>query len=304
MMRSNVRRNVDLAVRRFREWTSIFPERLFVTLTAYIDESYTTEEKKYKHISFGGFIAPKIYWTRFFREWNNLLKRRKVKKFHFREFNTKALYQKSESDYFGWSNESRDNYLHELAALAGSVAVPFGGIVPALQDMTQGKIDDPLAAVTWACFQDLRTSVDAHWRNLRDAKGSVNIVYDENREWRNAIHDAFSEFQAQDRRFGHITPGNDEKDIPLQAADLFVAMGRQQSDINGTNPRLIDFLLGKNTYPQNHPKNFQNLLFNLLPLPWESVMKLFMEHRREFAKTNPGEKYYPLTHYPFERHYK
>jgi hypothetical protein len=249
-----------------------------------------------------------MYWERFCDEWKNILKRYDVRKFHFREYNAPTPFQKPGNPYVGWQKESRDKFLHELAALAGSVAVPIGGTVPALEDMRDGKIDDPFKAATWACFQDLSGSITTHWPNLKgqNAKECVHVVYGDTQSkvWRNSIQDVFIEAKGNDPKFGHITPGNDDSDIPLQAADLYAAMGRQQRGVNGDNPRFIDFLLNKNIFPPSDPRNFQRVLSNLLPLPWDTVMKNFSEHRKEFEKTNPGERYYPLTHYPFKRHYK
>ncbi len=195
-----------------------------------------------------------------------------------------------------------------MAELAGNVAVPFGSVVPAEQDVKSGKITNPLEAAAWACFQDLSNALSMHWPNLKGqtSKDAIHIVFDDPdfKEWRNQILDSFEEFKKADPRFGHITPGDDEVDIPLQAADLYVAAGRQQGETKADQPRVLDFLLSKNVFPKNHPKNFHNAITKMMNCPWDEAIKRFRQNQKEFRIKNPKTKYLPLEHYPFEKHIK
>jgi len=311
MISSNVGINNKLASKLFREWTSIFPERFFVILVAYADESYTREKDgQFKHITFAGYIAPKIYWSRFCVEWSAALKRyfgHNKGYFHFREFANKKLRSDPKSLYFGWSEQKRDDFLYEMAGLAGSVAVPFGGTVPA-QEHVKGKLSGtPIEASMYACFRDLRNSISSHWPSLdgQDAKSRVHVVFDntESDDWLIPLNTVFEEYKIEEPVFGHITLGDDKADLPLQAADLFAYAGRQQGENNATQPRVLDLILNKNLFPAGSPKHFPTALSRLMPFSWDETIKKFREHQKDYMLQHPEiKRYLPLDHYPFAKH--
>jgi len=281
-------------------------------LEAFADESYTKENGQFKHITFAGYIAPKIYWTRFCVEWSAALKRyfgHDSGFFHFREFASKRLCSKPDSPYFGWSEQKRDNFLYEMAALAGNVAVPFGGTVPVQEHIKGERFGTPIEAAIYACFQDLRNSIASHWPsfNSQNAKNRIHIVYDgiESEDWLNPLNTVFKEYKKEEPIFDLIRPGDDKKDLPLQAADLFAYAGRQQGENNATHPRVLDLILNKNLFPVGSPKHFATALSLLMPFSWDETIKKFREHQKDFMLQHPEvKKYLPLEHYPFEKHKK
>ncbi|HTR40877.1 MAG TPA: DUF3800 domain-containing protein [Pseudomonadales bacterium] len=274
-------------------------------LTAYADESYTREEGNFKHVTVGGFIAQASYWKTFCIEWAAALKKYRVKYFHFKEFNSKKFCNESRSDYLGWSDERREDFLYELAAIAGSVAVPFGGTVPASQFIKDGVTDDPVLVAYTAFFSDLRESIQSHWPKLtgQNFRNRVHFILDENedKKWTIPFQQAYAVYKQREPIFGHFTAGNDKEDLPLQAADLFVNATRQQGERFAQQPRILDLLLCKNLYAGTDEHTFSKLIKLGMKCDWNESIKRMRKQQIEFRKSNPGKIFFPLEHPPFRR---
>lgn len=274
-------------------------------LTAYADESYTSESGNFKHITVAGYIAPVSYWKTFCVEWSAALKRYGVGYFHFREFANKDFRSQPESPYFGWEEEKLGNFLYELAKIAGSVAIPFGGTVPAAQFIQDGVKDDPILVAYTAFFNDLRECIRSHWPKLTgdNFKERIHFILDINKDkrWLIPFQTAYNVYRQQEPIFGPLTWGDDKEFIPLQAADLLAYATRQQGDWKAKQPRVLDILLAKNIHPETDEYTFQKTIRRIMGCDWNTAVKRLLAIEKEFKRLNPGKKYLPFEHPPFTK---
>ena len=289
----------------FAEWPSIFHEGYYMMLTAYADESYTKEENNYKNIAVCGYIAKSDYWKTFESAWRDKLNDYGPKSFHFREFNSKEFCSDSQSPYFEWPEEKRDNYFYDLAMIAGGGAVPFGGVVPAKQFVQEGIKDDPVLVAYTAFFSDLRESISMHWPKLngQNFKERVHFVLDCNtdKKWVAPFTQAYNVYRQRELIFGGITWGNDESDLPLQSADLLAAAARQQNESGAKTPRVLDLILNKNLYHKREGITFSKLVCTAMKCDWITAIKRLRKMEKDFRQNNPGKKYFPFEHPPLKK---
>ncbi len=85
------------------------PERIFVVLTAYLDESGTHDGSPVTVM--GGMLANALQWTRFEQAFGLIKKRHGFKIFHTKKF------KRREGDFRGWSNEQCSALMAELAQI-------------------------------------------------------------------------------------------------------------------------------------------------------------------------------------------
>lgn len=97
----------DLCIALAHRWE---PERLFVIITAYLDESGTHDGSPITVM--GGVLANALQWERFEREF-----RRAKKKHGFRIFHTKK-FKKKTGDFAGWSTFQCLRLIHELGEIS------------------------------------------------------------------------------------------------------------------------------------------------------------------------------------------
>src|ERR1700677_5169646 len=175
MIREDAKRNIP----SFREWASNFSEGLFVMLKVYADETGTHGDAEFLVLS--GLIESRVYWEKFNRKWNEVLKNYDAPYFHFREFRKDAN-TKPGKPYYGWSDEERRNFLFRLAMVVGGCAVPTGGSYPIKYNHDRGLHNDPIEATIRAFYKSTLGMLDLHWP---EHTGRVLFIFDKcnNRDW-------------------------------------------------------------------------------------------------------------------------
>ena len=279
-------------------------------LQVYADESGTNDpagQAKGSEVPVvAGYIASADYWTRFCAEWKAALDRHRAPYFHFREFASKHLCAKRDSPYYQWNHERRDDFLYDLAMIAGDVAVPIGGLYDAKKHHALGFNGDPFKGAFAAFFNDVREAMDTHWPGCTD---KVLFIFDnnDNKKWRESLHEVYDFFKEKDGRFGELTfeDDKDPKHLGLQAADMSAYATRQQgvphmeSGKQLQPMRILDIILNKNLRPAQFA--------GIHPLVWGMIINLFRadqkKQKREWAAQGlPKKRYYPYEHFPFEKY--
>jgi hypothetical protein len=100
-----------------RRWCMAFahrwePERIFVILTAYLDESGTHGESP--HTVMGGMLANAQQWERFEQKFRQIKKRHKFRIFHTKKF------KRRDGDFKGWSIEQCLALIADLAPITAT----------------------------------------------------------------------------------------------------------------------------------------------------------------------------------------
>lgn len=116
--------------RVIRHLTVILPERYWVMLTFYGDESGTHDPSGREHgsdvIAVAGYIAKNEEWEHFNVRWKNCLKQYGVPKFHAAD----CVQQRRNSPYQGWCRDKCDKFIKDLIDIAHSHTLGgFGGLV-------------------------------------------------------------------------------------------------------------------------------------------------------------------------------
>jgi len=254
-------RTSKMATAQFAEWASLFSGKIFVTLTVYADESGTHDPTGNLRGSeapvFGGFMDTFDRWQIFRTHWESVLDKYKVPYFHYREF---APVLKTRNDpkspYYGWDDRKRDEFIFELAAVAGH-QVPVASMLK-LKGMVGRTADDLYWTAIDCCFQNVIFQLNSFWPNQKD---KVNFIFDqnENREWIGRWAGVFSEWKQKEPRLGSYSFA-DKKDpinYPLQAADLLAyrvrkgALMRLDSDKPLFSGTFDQFLLFRMLHDRN-----------------------------------------------------
>ena len=284
----------------FREWASLFSERLFVMIQVYADES--------EHggaTLIGGYIATTEYWSKFCRDWQKILNDFNAPYFHFREFAEKNHKNCKATPYDDWSERKKDKFLYELAFLASETAIPIGG------GFGQSANEIPTAKdLIWKnslvkLFEDLNLVLSEAWPNYT---GKILFVFDkcQDRKKLIPIHEVHGSFSDKDSRFGGLAfeDDKDPKHLPLQAADLLAYVSRQQigkmfskEERQDPDARMLDLILLRKR---------QNNLKQIDTAHWKRFIKVVREHQiattAEWKRKGIKKVYCPDTDFPWEKY--
>lgn len=270
---------IDHHAEYFREWLATFRGELFVILGVYADESFTNKAE-----TLCGFIAPKDYWKRFSRRWRSVLNDFGAPYFHFKEFADKENKHKNDKNPFlapSWNFEKRDRFLHELTIVLSEEAVPLGGVLGTKNipdNITDGEVRELLIAQFYSHFSH---QLNSHWRGFN---GSALFVFDEteNKEWRATLENIHARAQGLDARIGGLSYENDIRCPPLQAADLFAYICRQNTekyyaqDKTKQYKRTLDWILSRNSYARFKSIHTKD--------SWGKLVRTVLAHRKQMKK--------------------
>ncbi|MGA2544543.1 MAG: hypothetical protein ABSG78_23585 [Verrucomicrobiota bacterium] len=273
--------------RRFREWASLFSGKLFVQIVVYADETGT------QGIQPGGKEpAPGVYgfmdtvdsWGRFRVEWVEALKKHHAPYFHFRELHPKLRSEKKRQ-FYGWSDQMVDDFIHDMAIVASRTAVPFGGNTSE-KYLAVGKTRPEIYAIIFhQFFKDFISSLDAHRPNFT---GRASFFFDDNKneEWIAVLNTVIKSWQEKDQRIGEYAAVKmkEERGIPCQAADLLAYLSRQGSEtVYETNQyhgsRVLDMIINRSAFTKDNPRHKLALMPDS---QWIELIKTLREAKREW----------------------
>lgn len=252
-------------------------------VVAYVDESGTHDRtgslKGSSEIVISGLVAWREEWVKFCREWQAVLNKYAAPYFHFKEWAGASMAAKGKAKlskknpYQGWNAERLDDFLFELAEIAGSGnKVIVGGYINTEQ-FHKAKTSKTINPATVPCGGDpYRHCLTQFFENLPDDILSawplwtepVSIFYDrtEAPTWRSAILIAHDFCRQKDPRINELTFADKKKPnhLPLQAADMVAYRFRQHAEN-----------FNKGRFPMTLPK-LDKLLLNSLARQFHSAM--------------------------------
>ena len=272
-------------------------------LEVYADESGTHDDTGNEVNSevavIGGYIASHEEWAKFSEIWQFTLDAYKVPFFHFRDFDARRRNPKDASNpYHHLNDEQLEDMLYDLAIVAGMNQVPVGGMYHVKKHFEEKHEGDSTIKLWQAFFNGFWEQMHFQWHGFNEP---VNFIFDENENprWQTALSQVFLEAQNKDPRIFSYTFANDEKILPLQAADLYSYVTRQagvpymESGKQNQPARILDIALNKNRLLKEGKK-----------AQWLIAMYAIIEDmrsQRRLAKQSGStpKKYYPLSDHPF-----
>lgn len=271
-------------------------------LRVYGDESYAKTAEV-----FCGFMATPDEWSKFSRRWKSVLKDFSAPYFHFREFVDKENKWKIPNNpYLNWGDKKRDRFLIELAIVLSESPVPVGGILNVKEFDSSGmgaefKQDELLIGMFYIHFSQ---QLNAHWPGFG---GQVLFVFDEttNNEWVAALNSVHQKAKVFEPRIGDLSFEDDQRCPPLQAADLYAYISRQNTEKyyeQGRTPqkkRILDWIISKNQKPKFKKEHTQDW--------WEKLVRIVLEDRKKkkalwTKQGEPNKPYLPELHFEPEKH--
>ena len=221
-------------------------------LTAYIDESgrhdKTGRQRGSGQIIMAGWLDWSDKWLVFSSNWQSVLDKYQAPFFHFTEWAdaSAVIRKKRESSssfntnpYKDWSVEKLDNFLYELADLAGSGNKLIVGVWLPTKTFNEFKkhpdfskhpfkSSDPYRQCLHRFFEEFKNDVEKQWRYWKEP---VSFVFDQNddKDWIDAVTNAFDEAKNRDSRIAKLTFADKKVSahLPLQAADMLAYRQRQ-----------------------------------------------------------------------------
>jgi hypothetical protein len=246
-----------------------------VKITTYIDES-GSHDKTGKLPGAGqivvcGWVDWSDNWDKFCKKWKSILDKYGAAYFHFTEWADASAVARnikvpsasfSKNPYDGWNVEKLDNFLYELAEIAGGgQKISVGGYV-STHDFHEAKQHpdyshhapkhgDPYKQCLNIFFESFSREVQEQWPYWTEP---VSFVFDQtdNAEWRSAVNVAFEAVKNRDSRIAELIFSDKKlyQNLPLQAADMLAYRTRQITEkfLNPDvipNPSKLDDLLFK-----------------------------------------------------------
>ncbi|HTB85287.1 MAG TPA: DUF3800 domain-containing protein [Candidatus Sulfotelmatobacter sp.] len=217
-------------------------------LTAYIDESGRHDKSGKQpgsgQIIVAGWLDWSDNWPGFCQRWQTILEKYQAPYFHFTEWaDASAVIRKKrepsssllENPYRNWDLNKLDNFLYELADLAGSgdklnvgIWLPTRVFAETTKVFPKNpfKSNDPYRQCLYTFFEVFIQDVEAQWRYWQEP---VAFYFDQNDDddWTNAVSDAFSEAKKGDVRIGELKFVCKTNHLAIQAADMVVYRLRQ-----------------------------------------------------------------------------
>lgn len=295
----------------FREWPPLFSGKYFAMIACYADETGThgiPSSGKEPAPGFYGFLATPAEWENFRLKWASMLKKHDADYFHFREA-TRAGRKDPKSHYHEWTDEEADDLIHDMAFVASSGPIPFGG--NAAQKRLKNA-NDAYEKSFDQFFCDFSIVMDRHFPN---EKGQVSFFFADHEidDWLLILNKKIKEARLKDKRIANeYTPidPKSERGIPCQAADLLAFVNRQNMETIYDKDlwipqRVLDIIIARQGFPDWHPfaalkrmdeTDWKNLIAEL-----RGRQKQF-DLQHELAGTKPKPKYYPAVEHPYFRY--
>jgi len=310
-----IRKHENNAAKLFKEWASLFSEKLFVIIKFYVDESASYDKDgKMVFFAVGGFASLQENWIKFATQWRAVLDKHKIKNFHFREFNAKANYSDPQSQYYKMNLQDRDDLFYDLAMVTSENLVPVGGSYPIRLHVEKTIEGNPVEFLIAAFFNDIREAISAHWPEINgsDFSSKALLIFDKttDKKWKKDVLKVYDFFSERDARIGGLTFEDDEdpKHIGLQAADFLSAIYRQAAEMESVTGkrqeyRIIDLIFFRNLREKDHPWNMSRIHPSVFKLMIDLFRMEEKKTKKEWAARGIKNKiYYVTEHFPFDKY--
>jgi hypothetical protein len=282
-------------------------------IIVYADETGTgglQKNKKEPAPGVYGYLATSEMWEDFKKNWKAVLDQYGAPYFHFRELN-KSERLKPKNPYHGWDNERADDFIYDVAIVASSGPIPFGGGESVKMRFgnqpTKQNLNTTYKYVFRTFFSDFSLTMDNHFSAEKD-KVSFFFSGIDNSNWVSILNNSIEYARKVDGRIGgceFVDPKKYEG-IPCQAADLFAFVNRQNLETMYEAgyylpQRILDLIIARRTFPESHP---YSALARLNEDEWRWLvndmrkMKMDFEISREILG-EPKKQFYPALIHPY-----
>jgi uncharacterized protein DUF3800 len=235
---------------------ALFISQLWVNVVAYIDESgthdRTGQERGSSVAVIAGLVDRREGWSDFCKQWQSALDKYSAPYFHFCEWSTASLVVRgkitpgsgfSKNPFATWPLQRLDDFLYELAEIAGSGnRVTVGGWIEtanihgvnvqnAVPPAFYAAAENPYGWALNRFFQQLPNDILSGWPDWNEP---VSIVFDQSddAEWNNSTTTAHRHLREKDSRFSELAFADKKlpPHLPLQAADMIAYRYRQLAE--------------------------------------------------------------------------
>ena len=228
------------AERKFREWASLFPEKVLVGITLYADETGIDNLSGVgggsKVVGVGGYMATTDEWEKFSGEWQDALTRYGVSVFHMTGISDRAIEIDPQSPYRGWSRDKKDCFILDLAAVArANIQCGICSLTPldvynsVVPDWLKQDVENPYNFCLQGFFQMVVDEHRRRWPSHSLEETQVAFVFEQQPEFGEDTLHTFLKVKRREPfgdRMGTIAFAPKEE-YPLQAADLLVGRMRK-----------------------------------------------------------------------------
>lgn len=302
---------------KFLEWASLFSGKYFAMLAVYADETGTggipkTGEEPAPGVY--GFITTPEKWDEFRIKWKSSLDQFKAPYFHFRLLHPNQR-KKEKNPYHGWSNETVDDFIYEMAIVASLGPIPLGGNV-AQKQITFRNSETKFSAAKvyrkmfYTFFGDFKHIMDDFFPKETD-KASFFFSDNENENWIKILNEVIKDARHHNPLIGTYTPIDpydltNDRGLPCQTADLLAYVNRQNSSNmyeagHVRNLRLLDFVVGRQILGRHW---FMRPIVEMSETEWRALVADMRSQKKEFDLKNADKDkkdvfYSPISHHPF-----
>jgi hypothetical protein len=295
----------------FLKWASLFSGKHFAMLAVYSDETGTggvPESGQEPAPGVYGFITTPEKWDEFRITWKASLDKCKAPYFHFRELHAKNR-RKENNPFHTWTNDEVDDFIYEMAIVASSGPIPFGGNVS--QKKTVGANPDKFSQawlyrqMFYQFFGDFKLTMDDHFK---DETEKVSFFFSENNNenWIKILSQVIKDVRHHNPIIGEYSfmEPKTERGMPCQAADLFAYVNRQNSskmyeEDRARSMRLLDLMIGRQILGKAYW--FMRPLIELPENEWRELVADMRKQKKEFdlKKENKDDYYKPIRQHPY-----
>jgi hypothetical protein len=250
-----------------------------------------------------GYVETPEKWEQFRLRWSDMLKKHGAEYFHFCELDPNFQKKHPENPFSTWDSDRKDDFIYDMAFVAGSGPIPFGGNRPQKQHKTAL---DAFAHAFENFFSDFSSQMDDNFPN---EKGKTSFFFAKNTDasWNRILTEKMNLAIQRDTRIAEehtcIEPKT-ERGMPCQASDILAYVHRQnvsQVYDKGFEPmRILDFLVGRQMLkfsPQYHP------LVTMGDAEWYDLVQDMRRCKKKFDAARsrlglPKKQYFPAKEHP------
>ena len=297
-----------------RQWASLFSGKYHAMLVVYTDETGTggvPDSGEEPAPGVYGFIATPEEWDVFRVKWKAGLDLHKAAYFHFRE-TRQSHRQNPKKVYFGWTNEQVDDFIYDMATIASSGPIPFGGNVSQL--MTVGPNPDKFQIAKlyrktfYAFFEDFKEIMNDYFPKETE---QVSFFFSDidNDPWIKILNQVMKDVRHHNpliaSEYVSICPKS-ERGIPCQAADLLAYVNRQNSSKmyeagHVRSLRLLDLIIARQLFRKTA---YMKKMVEMPENEWRDLVIDMRRQKKEFdlknADADKNTVYYrPIREHPF-----
>jgi len=240
-------------------WLGKYDGQNLMLFTAYFDDSGSDSANP--ALVLAGFVAPVDGWSNFTADWDAVLDKPPGPlparmAFHAKQFDDG---RRGHGPYGGWSEDQRREYLGSLLAAIGRHALKSFAVIlqkDALGEVTQNAEDkaffgSPYGVCSFLCLQRV-----CGWRDREHPDTKVMFVFDRGHANEGELLVKGAELRRGDKLIADLTTDDDEKEPPLQAADLLAfELCADARRAYGGSPRISRFPL---LTLESHPHEWIN----------------------------------------------